>query len=156
MNIYTPIIFEEVVQHTFVPPTYINLIESNWIQNFNLLNFGNGGEILSVDVSAVGNPGLEHGLEKFAFWIARYNFTPLLGASYLVNRGPSTSETILSSGDITVRSNLVFNVHQPIYSESFVYPVPYVFGPNFQLAFTARGINLNTTIKFTIRGRRTQ
>lgn len=156
MNIYTPQIFEEKVQHTFVPPTIATLTNSNWIQNFNLLNFGNGGEILSVDISAIGAPGLEHGIEKFAFWIARYDFTPLLGLPYQGNRGPSPGEVILSSGEIAVRSNNTFNGHQPIYSESFVYPVPYVFGPNFQLGFTARGINLTTTISFVFRGRRTQ
>jgi hypothetical protein len=156
MNIYTPQIFEEKLQYTFTPPVIANLTNSNWIEKINLLNFGNGGEILSVEVSAVGQPGLDHGLEKFAFWVARYDFTPLIGLSYQGNRGPSHGDIFLSSGEIAVRSNIALNAHNPIYSQSFINPVPYVFGPNFQLAFTARGVGLSTTINFVFRGRRTQ
>lgn len=156
MNIYTPQIFEEKIQYTFTPPTLVNLVDSNWIQKIDLIKFGNGGEILSVEVSAVGQPGLGHGLEKFAFWVARYDFGPLIGSSYQLDRGPSPGEVILSSSEIAVRSNVTLDNHQPIYSESFVYPVPYLFGPNFQLAFTARGVALSTTINFVFKGRRTQ
>jgi hypothetical protein len=158
MNVYTPIVFEEVVQHTFTP---VNVpgTNSEWIQKFNLLNFGNGGEILSINVDMIGNPGLAYGVERFAFWIARYDFSPLITSPrtlYQANRGPSTSQVVLWSGELLAGSTVTFDNYQSVYNESYVYPVPYLTSGNFQLAFTARGINLASTIRFTIRGRRTQ
>jgi hypothetical protein len=158
MNIYTPIIFEEVVQHTFTPNNIFGT-DSEWIQKFNLLNFGNGGEILSINVDVVGAPGLGHGIERFSFWISKYDFSSLITGPrtlYQSNRGPSTSDTFLWSGDLLAGSNVTLDKNHSVYNEAYVYPVPYITSPNFQLAFTARGTNLLSTIKFTIRGRRTQ
>jgi len=158
MNIYTPTIFEESFQFTFTPNN-VPGTDSEWIQKFNFLNLGNGGEILSINVDAVGQPGLSHGIERFSFWVAKYDFSSLITGPrtlYQSNRGPSTSDVILWSGEILAGSNISLDKYQSIYSEAYVYPVPYVMASNFQLAFTARGTNLASTIRFTIRGRRTQ
>jgi len=158
MNIYTPIIFEEVVQYTFTPNNIFGT-DSEWIQKFNLLNFGNGGEILSINVDAVGAPGFGHGIERFSFWISKYDFSPLITGPrtlYQSNRGPFTSDTFLWSGELLAGSNVTLDRNHSIYNEAYVYPVPYMTASNFQLAFTARGTNLLSTIRFTIRGRRTQ
>lgn len=158
MNVNIPIIFEEVAQTTFQPAA-VGGSNSEWIQNFNLTNFGNGGEIVSINVDAVGNPGTAHGIERFSFWIARYDFTPLITSPrtlYHGNRGPSTSDIMFWSGDISAGSTIALDTNHSLYNESFIYPVPYLTGGNLQLAFTTKGIATTTTIKFTIRGRRTQ
>jgi hypothetical protein len=158
MNTYSPIIFEEIVDHGPFQPATVGGVNSEWIFKYDLQNLGNAGEISSINVEAFGSPGSDHGMSRFSFWIANYNFGPLITSprtQYQANRGPFSSSVIFWSGDIPVGRELPINAYRPIYSELFSNPITYVKGSgDIQIAMTAVGTAVNTSVKFTIKGRR--
>lgn len=159
MNIYTPIIFQDIIFHTFAPTPTPNPWDLEWISEAPLSGHGNGGEILEITVDANGTPGAEHGITGFAMYIANYNFAPLITFPRTLqtgNVGPDPSQIIFYSGNIAVTSNVLFNNTYPIYNQSFKIPVPYLNGTGTKVAFLARGINLDTNLRISVRGRRTQ
>jgi len=160
MNTYSPITFEEIKDHMNFTPAAVGGVNSEWIQKFDMQNFGNAGEILSINVEAYGSPGNNHGIARLSFWIANYDFSPLITSprtQYQANRGPFSNSVILWSGDIAVGGVTPINAYRPIYNEIFSSPIPYIKGAgNIQLAFTCTGSSVTSNIKFTIRGRRTR
>lgn len=160
MNTYNSLIFEEKVNYTF-SPSPLSGIDSEWIEKVSLFNFGISGEILSINVSAKGAAAGGHGIQRFAFWIANYDFSPLITSPsrtlYSMNKGPFSQDIVISSGDVLVGSTPALDGYNPIYSTIFKSPVPYINNSTpLQLAFTAEGIATSTIISFTIRGRRVQ
>lgn len=157
MNSYIPQIFEEKFSWEFQPSS-VSAPDSEWIHNFSISSFGNAGELLSVSVDIKGATGVpNHGIERFSFWIANFDFSSLITAprtNYLTDRGPSSGSVIFSSGEILVGSDSSLDPYRSVYNDIFKSPIPYVSSSLPQLAFTSSGVSSNTEITFIIKGRR--
>lgn len=158
MNSNNPIIVTDVLSFSF-SPAVIAGIGTEWIDQSLISNFGNAGEILEISTYCNGGAGVKHGIRQFSFWIANYDFTPLITAprtSYSSNRGPTREQIVFASGENSAYSDSSLDAYMPLYDRILTAPIPYVAGANFRFAFTAKGEALLSNLKVIIKARRTQ
>jgi hypothetical protein len=158
MNSNSPIIVTDVLTFSFTPAIMAG-ITTEWIGQSLISNFGNAGEILEVSSYCNGGPGVRHGIRQFSFWIANYDFSPLITGprtAYASNRGPTREQVVFASGENSAFSDVNLDPYMPLYDRIFIAPIPYVSGANFRFGFTAKGEVLVSNLKVIIKARRTQ
>lgn len=158
MNSNSPIIVTDVLSFSFTPAVIAG-IGTEWIDQSLISNFGNAGEILEISAYCNGGAGVKHGIRQVSFWIANYDFSPLITGPrtlYATNRGPTREQIVFASGELSAYSDAALDAHMPLYNRFFNYPLPYVSGANFRFGFTAKGEALISNLKIIIKGRRVQ
>jgi len=158
MNSNNSIIVTDVLSFSFTPSVLAG-ITTEWIDQSLISNFGNAGEILEISTYCNGGAGVKHGIRQFSFWIANYDFTPLITGprtAYATNRGPTREQIVFASGENSAYSDAALDPYMPLYDRIFSAPIPYVAGANFRFGFTAKGEALVSNLKVIIKARRTQ
>lgn len=158
MNSNNPIIVTDVLSFSFTPSILAG-IATEWIDQSLISNFGNAGEILEISAYCNGGVGVKHGIRQFSFWIANYDFSPLITGPrtlYSANRGPTREQVVFASGELSAYSNAALDAYVPLYNKLFSAPLPYVSGADFRFGFTAKGEALISDLKIIIKGRRIQ